>query len=67
MLDANQKAALVAQKTELVDLLTIDVYALIAATFEDISLRSGSRTPSCRLDDAIHDAALAGDSAAPTP
>lgn len=67
-LGADLKAAIVAQKAELVDLLTMDPQPLIAAMFDDIAAFwvEGAELPPVDLENAIEEAALAGDSAALT-
>jgi hypothetical protein len=62
-LDAGLKAALVAHKAELVDLLAISSYRMIAATFGDIAgfWIAGAQLPAPTLEYAIDEAATTGD------
>jgi hypothetical protein len=62
-LDAGLKAALIAQKADLVELLTVDLEALIAGTFERIAKFwiGGADLPPPEFEAAIDAAVRAGD------
>ena len=63
VLDLGLRAALDAGKAELLDLLTADPHALVAATFARIAgwWVEGAELPAHGLEDAVDQAALAGD------